>query len=200
MRIVVMNHVSLDGVMQGPGRVGEDDRDGFVHSGWAAPRSDAVLAQVLGERMARSAGILFGRRTYDDVLRRWNSVSDSPFAAPLNQATKYVATTRLEEPLAWPNSVVLPSSSVESDQVPDAVSELRAGGDGDLWLMGSSVLIHALQRRRLIDEYLLMIHPLVLGTGRRLFADGGPFETLRLVEPVRTSTTGVLIAVFQPEG
>ena len=193
-----MNHVSLDGVMQGPGRAGEDDGDGFNHSGWATPRSDEIVGQALGERMATSAGLLFGRRTYDDLLGYWNSVPDSPFAAPLNAATKYVATTRPDEPLPWPNSTALASSSVDSPEVPDAVRDLRTRGDGDIGIMGSGVLIHALQRRGLIDEYLLLIHPLVLGTGIRLFPDLGSYQTLRLVEPVRTATTGVLVAVYQP--
>jgi dihydrofolate reductase len=193
-----MNHVSLDGVMQGPGRAGEDDRHGFNQSGWATPRSDEIVGQVVGERMTASAGLLFGRRTYDDLLGYWNSVPDSPFAAPLNTATKYVATTRPDEQLPWPNSTALPSSSVDSPEVPDAVRELRSRGDGDIEIMGSGVLIHALQRRGLIDEYLLMIHPLVLGTGLRLFPDRGLSQALRLVEPVRTATTGVLVAVYQP--
>jgi dihydrofolate reductase len=194
-----MNHLSLDGVMQGPGRAGEDDRNGFVHSGWAAPGSDQIIAQALAARMTGGRW-LFGRRTYEDVLGHWNSVPDSPFAASLNAATKYVATTRPDEALPWPNSIALASSSVNSPEVPDTVSDLRTRGDGDLGIMGSSVLIHALQRRGLIDEYVLMIHPLVLGTGIRLFPNGGPYQTLRLVEPVRISTTGVLVAVFQPAG
>jgi dihydrofolate reductase len=199
VRIVVMNSVSLDGVMQGPGRRGEDDRAGFSHSGWAAPRGgDEVIREAMAERMAPTRGWLLGRRTYDDVLRYWNSVPDSPFAARLNAATKYVATTRPDEPLRWPNSVALTSSSVDGPEVPDAVGDLRARGDGVLGIMGSSVLVHALQQRGLIDEYLLMIHPLVLGTGIRLFRDGGPNQALRLVKPARTATTGVIVAVFQP--
>ena len=93
VRVVVMNHVSLDGVMQGPGRSGEDDREGFTNSGWATPRSDEVIGQALSERMATSAGLLFGRRTYEDLLRHWTSVPNTPFAEPLNAATKYVATS-----------------------------------------------------------------------------------------------------------
>jgi dihydrofolate reductase len=198
VRIVVMNSVSLDGVMQGPGRRGEDDRAGFSYSGWAAPRGgDEVIREAMAERMAPTRGWLLGRRTYDDVLRYWNSVPDSPFAARLNAATKYVATTRPDEPLRWPNSVALTSSSVDWPEVPDAVGDLRARGDGVLGIMGSSVLVHALQQRGLIDEYLLMIHPLVLGTGIRLFRYGGPNQALRLVEPARTATTGVIVAVFQ---
>ena len=194
-----MDHVSLDGVMQGPGRADEDARDGFRHSGWATPRTDEVIGQALGERMATSGGLLFGRRTYEDLLGHWNSVPDSPFAEPLNAATKYVATTHPNEPLPWPNSIALPGSSLGSSEVSDAVSDLRGRDGGDLGIMGSSVLVHTLQRCGLIDEYLLMIHPIVLGTGIRLFADGASYQQLRLVEPVRTSTTGVLVAVYRPD-
>jgi dihydrofolate reductase len=200
MRIVAMNHVSLDGVMQGPGRAGEDERGGFVDSGWATERAgDEVVGRVLGERLAECRGWLFGRRTYDDVLTHWNSVPDSPFAESLNAATKYVATTHPDDPLIWPNSVAIPSSSIDSSEVPDAVSALRERDDGVLGVMGSSVLLHALQARHLVDEYLLMVHPLVLGRGIRLFADGGPPASLELVRPAETSGTGVVIAIYQPE-
>jgi dihydrofolate reductase len=199
MRIVVMNHISLDGVMQGPGRAGEDDRNGFTASGWASARADdAVITGAVGERMAGLRAWLLGRRTYDDVLTHWNSVPDNPFVDALNSATKYVATTRPDVALPWPNSVALASPAVDAPEVPDAVRRLRAEGDGVLGVMGSSVLLHTLQRERLIDEYLLMIHPLVLGTGLRLFADGVPLEQLQLVDRARTSSDGVVVGAYQP--
>jgi dihydrofolate reductase len=189
MRIVVMNHVTLDGVMQAPGRADEDTRGGFEHGGWATPNSDEVVGQALGKRMGRSGALLFGRRTYDDLLTHWNSEPDSPFAPALNNAQKYVASTTLQEPLPWPNSTLLQGDVV------GAVATLKAENDGELGIMGSGALIRALLPHDLIDEYLLMIHPLVLGSGQRLFPDAGALATLRLVE-CGVSSTGVLIATY----
>jgi dihydrofolate reductase len=192
MRIVVMNHITLDGVMQGPGRVDEDTRDGFDQGGWAAARSDDFVGQAMTDRMAAGGGLagwLFGRRTYEELLRQWNSVPDSPFAEPLNSARKYVASTTLREPLPWPNSTLLGTDPVT------AVARLREEPGGVLGIMGSGVLIQALRRERLIDEYLLMVHPLVLGSGRRLFRGGPPTE-LTLVG-ASTSSTGVVVATYE---
>jgi dihydrofolate reductase len=192
MRIVVMNHVTLDGVMQGPGRVDEDTRDGFVQGGWATSRSDDRLGQAMGERMAAGGGLagwLFGRRTYEDLLAHWNSVPDSPFAEALNNAQKYVASTTLREPLPWPNSTLLDGDAVE------AVARVREDRGGVMGIMGSGVLIQALRRDSLIDEYLLMIHPIVLGSGRRLFPEGPPTE-LTLVD-IKTSSSGVILATYE---
>jgi dihydrofolate reductase len=193
MRIVIMNHVTLDGVMQGPGRPDEDRRGGFEHGGWATPRSDEVVGRAMGMRMASSGGLLFGRRTYEDLLSHWNSVPDSPFAEPLNGAQKWVVSTTLEEPLPWPNSTLVRGDVVE------AVRRLKADGDGDLGVMGSGQLIRTLLPHGLIDEYLLFIHPLVLGSGRRLFPGDGPTVDLELTEAV-TATTGVLVASYRPAG
>jgi dihydrofolate reductase len=192
MRIVVMNHITLDGVMQGPGRVDEDTRDGFVQGGWAASRSDDLVGQAMGERMAAGGGLagwLFGRRTYEDLLAHWNSVPDSPFAEALNNAQKYVASTTLREPLPWPNSTLLDGDAVE------AVARVREDRRGVLGIMGSGVLIQALRRDSLIDEYLLMIHPIVLGSGRLLFPEGPPTE-LTLVD-IKTSSSGVILATYE---
>jgi dihydrofolate reductase len=202
MRIVVLEHVSLDGVMQGPGRADEDDRDGFTHSGWASGRGgdEDVVTRAIGARTAPVRGWLFGRRTYDDLLGHWTAVADSPFGDQLTAATKYVATTRAGEPLAWPNTTALLGASVGSSEVTDAVAHLRDEGDGVLGVMGSSVLVHALQRAALVDEYVLVVYPIVLGAGRRLFADAGRYEELALVEPVVTSRAGVAVMVYQPRG
>jgi dihydrofolate reductase len=193
-RIVVMNHVTLDGVMQGPGRPDEDTRGGFTHSGWASRSvtpGDAT-GKAMGERMAAGGGLagwLFGRRTYEDVLASWNS-QGGPFKDALNNAPKYVASTTLKDPLPWPNSTLLRGDIVE------AVRALKAQADGVLGIMGSGELISSLLAADLIDEYLLMIHPLVLGTGRRLFPEGAEVP-LRLAEGVITPA-GVLIATYEP--
>ena len=189
-RIVVINHVTLDGVMQGPGRPEEDTRGGFEQGGWAAGNNDHVIGAALGERMAESGGLLLGRRSYEDMLGYWNT-QDSPFKDALNMAPKYVASRTLGVPLPWPNSTLL-----EGD-VADAVAELKREPGKDLGIMGSGELIQSLMPAGLIDEYLLMIHPLVLGSGRRLFPHGGGAQSLRLADS-KTATTGVLIATYQP--
>ena|SRR5918995_1142805 len=190
-RVVVMNHLTLDGVMQAPARPDEDKRDGFQHGGWAMPNNDDVMGAAMGERMAESGGLLLGRRTYEDLLSYWNTQTDSPFTDALNNAPKYVASRTLREPLPWSNSTLLGGDAA------DAVAELKEQPGKDLQIMGSGALIQSLMPAGLIDEYLLMIHPLVLGAGRRLFADGSPPTTLRLNDS-RTTTTGVVIATYQP--
>ena len=190
MRIVVINGVTLDGVMQGPGRADEDTRNGFTHGGWAEPYSDDIMMRAWGERLAASSGFLLGRRTYQDVLGYWNT-QDSPFRDPLNNAPKYVASNTLTELLPWPNSTLL------SGDIPTAVAKLKQTAGDDLHIMGSGALIRSLSPLGLIDEYMLSIHPLVLGTGHRLFADGFAPTRFDLVEATPT-TTGVIIATYRP--
>lgn len=189
-RVVVINHLTLDGVMQAPGRREEDTRGGFAQGGWAGPSVDGVVNAALGARMPQSGGLLLGRRSYEDMLGYWNT-QDSPFKDLLNSAPKYVVSRTLREPLPWPNSTLL------SGDVAEAVAQLRQPPGKDLNVMGSGELIQTLMRQDLIDEYLLLIHPLVLGAGRRLFAEGGPPAPLRLVDST-VSPTGVLIATYQP--
>jgi len=135
------------------------------------------------------AGWLFGRRTYEDLLASWNS-QGGPFKDALNNAPKYVASTTLEDPLPWPNSTLLRGDVVE------AVRALKAQSEGVLGIMGSGELIGSLMAANVIDEYLLMIHPLVLGAGRRLFPEGVEVPLL-LAEGVITAT-GVVIATYEP--
>ena len=194
-RIVVMNHVTLDGVMQGPGRPDEDTRGGFTHGGWAhrSETPDDAWGKAMSGRMAAGGGLagwLFGRRTYEGLLSYWNQQPDSPFGPMLNNSTKSVASTTLKEPLPWPNSTLLHGGIAE------AVGALKAQSDGVLAIMGSGELIGSLMAADLIDEYLLMIHPLVLGSGRRLFP-GGAHVSLRLTDCVPTAT-GVVIATYEP--
>jgi len=188
-KVVVINHVTLDGVMQAPGRPEEDTRDGFRYGGWSAPNVDDVMMAALGARMSEGNRLLLGRRSYEDMLGYWNT-QDSPFKGALNNADKYVASRTLREPLPWPHSMLLDGDAA------GAVAQLKEKPGKDLHVMGSGELIQTLMRHDLIDEYLLMIHPLVLGTGRRLFPDGGPTAHLRLVDSTAT-TTGVLIATYQ---
>ncbi len=188
-KVIVMNWVSLDGVMQGPGRADEDTRDGFEHGGWAIPYSDEATAANMGERMGADRAFLFGRRTYEQLLAVWNAVG-GPFKDALNNAPKFVASSNPATSLEWPNSTLL------HGDVPAAVAKLRESSGANLVVMGSGVLIGALMAADVIDEYLLMIAPLVLGTGRRLFA-GGTYASLRLVDSSTTST-GVLMATYEP--
>ena len=187
-KIVLFENVSLDGVMQAPGRPDEDRRGGFEHGGWAMPYADAVQGEVASASMAKTGGLLLGRRTYEDLLAYWNT-TDSPFKDALNNTPKYVVSTTLTEPLPWPNSTLLAGDGLE------AVSRLRAQPGNDLVVLGSGELAQSLMRGGLVDEYLLLINPLVLGTGRRLFTDGAALTQLRLVE-TKVTTTGVIMATY----
>jgi dihydrofolate reductase len=189
-RVVVTNHLTLDGVMQAPGRPDEDPRDGFEHGGWAQPGNDEVMGRVMGEGMAQGGPLLLGRRTYEDFYAFWPRQSDNPFTEVLDNVTKYVASTTLTEPLPWSNSVLL------SGDVAEAVARLREQPGPDIGVLGSGELVQSLMWHDLVDRWVLMIHPLVLGTGRRLFPDGAPFARLRLADSV-TTTTGVVIATYE---
>jgi dihydrofolate reductase len=188
-KVIVMNTVTLDGVMQGPGRPDEDTRGGFVHGGWAIPYSDEAMVAKMGERMGGDRAFLFGRRTYEELLATWNA-RGGRFKEALNDAHKYVASSNPSTKLEWPNSTLL------RGEVPAAVADLKANTTANLVIMGSGVLIGSLMAADLIDEYLLMIAPVVLASGRRLFA-GGAQASLRLVDSSATSK-GVLIAVYEP--
>ena len=187
-RVIVMNALTLDGVMQAPGRPDEDTRDGFAYGGWAAPYSDDLMVAKMGERMGADRAFLFGRRTYEDLLASWNA-QGGPFKEALNSAQKYVASTNPAARLDWPNSTLL------HGDVSAAVAALKESSATNLVILGSGVLIGSLMAADLIDEYVLMIAPLVLGTGRRLFATG-THSMLRLVDSV-TTITGVLVATYE---
>ena len=190
--VTVLNNVTLDGVMQAPGRPDEDRRGGFERGGWATAYEDEVKGRTLGQGMMGGGALLLGRRTYEDFHKVWHGRTDNPFTEVLDKMEKYVASRTLREPLPWQNSTLL-----EGDAA-DAVAALKQTDGPDLLIMGSGNLIQSLRRRHLIDEYMLLIHPLVLGTGWRLFPEGAPPADLRVVgEPV-TTTTGVIIARYQP--
>ena len=188
-RLIVVNHVTLDGVMQAPARPDEDRRGGFDRGGWAAANADAVMGETMGARMTGDGELLLGRRTYQDMASVWpHRPADDPYAAVINARRKHVASRTLREPLEW-NATLL------DGDVAEAVAALRERAD--LGILGSGELIQSLMPHGLIDEYLLLIHPLVFGTGRRLFPDGGAPAALRLVDTVTTGT-GVIIATYRP--
>jgi dihydrofolate reductase len=190
-RVVVFEHVTLDGVMQAPGRADEDRRGGFEHGGWAT-LWDPVIAGVVEQSMASQPALLLGRRTYEDLYGFWLQQADNPFAEVLNQRLKYVSSRTLEEPLPWSNSILLAG---EAGERVAALKELRGC---DLVVLGSGELVQTLMWHRLVDEFVLLLHPLVLGLGRRLFSDTGTGAALQLVG-AKASPSGALIATYHLE-
>jgi dihydrofolate reductase len=187
MRLTVVNHLSLDGVMQAPASADEDTSGGFTHGGWTVPYQDEVMGRFMGERMSSGEGgaLLWGRRTYEHMYSYWPTQT-GPITDTLNRSQKYVASNTLTEPLEWENSTLL------TGDVPARIREL----DLDAVILGSGQLIHTLLREELIDALVLTIHPLVLGSGLRMFPDDGALAKFRLVESLPT-TTGVIIAVYE---
>ena len=190
-RIVVFESLTLDGVMQAPGRPDEDRRGGFEHGGWAGPYADPDMGRAAGESMATTGGLLFGRRTYEDFYSVWPSRTDNPFTEVLNNSPKFVVSRKLEQPLPWMNSTLLKGDAAVT------VARLKKQEGKDLVILGSGELVRSLMRSNLIDEYTLLIHPLILGSGQRLFQDDDSSATLRLVDS-KTTTTGVVIAIYRP--
>jgi dihydrofolate reductase len=190
-KVVVNMSLTLDGVMQAPGRPDEDTRDGFTHGGWALPYFDQVMGSSAAEGMSQMPSLLFGRRTYEDFYAVWPNRTDNPFTDFLNNIQKYVASTTLDEPLPWRNSTLLKGDAAA------AVAALKEQPGNDLAIFGSGVLVQSLMRHNLIDEYVLSIHPLILGSGRRLFPEGSPYTSLQLVSTT-TTTTGVVMATYRP--
>lgn len=189
-KLVAVENVSLDGVMQAPGRPDEDLRGGFEHGGWAVPYPDAVFGEAMAQGMANAGAMLFGRRTYIDFFNVWPKRTNNPYTEVLNNSQKFVASTTLSNPMPWQNSTLI------TGDVSAAVARLKAEGGKDLVVLGSGELLRSLMQHRLIDEYVLSIYPLVLGSGRRLFPDAGAFEKLELVRAIPT-TTGVVIATYR---
>ena len=189
-RIVAFESVTLDGVMQAPGRPDEDRRGGFEHGGWAAPYADADLGKAAGESMATTGGLLLGRRTYEDFYGFWPKQKDNPYTEILNKAQKYVVSSTLKEPLPWENSTLVKGDAAK------AVADLRKKPGKDLVMLGSGKLARSLMQEHLIDEYVLLIHPLVLGSGQRLFTDDGELSKFKLVD-TKTTSRGVVMATYR---
>lgn len=190
-RVIVIEHLTLDGVMQAPGHPDEDPRDGFRHGGWAAERQDPAMQEAMGASMSSAWSLLAGRTTYERFADYWPKQAPNPFTTALNQVDKYVASTTLTSPLSWRNSTLL------TGDVPTAVAKLKADRDENLVVFGSGVLVRSLLPHGLVDELVLLTHPLVLGAGRRLFtgAEHIPLRTLNTT----TTATGVVIATYRPE-
>ena len=190
-KLVTAAFVSLDGVMQGPGGPEEDPSGGFALGGWTVDYWDVAMGKSMEALFDAPFDLLLGRRTYEIFAAHW-PYAEGPIADKFNPATKYVATSS-NEPLAWRNSVAL------HGDVPAEIARLKRKQGPNLLTQGSSVLVQSLLAGGLIDELRLLVFPLVLGRGKRLFGKGAAPAALNLVES-RTSTTGVIMAIYVPEG
>jgi len=196
MKLTTTTCVTLDGVMQGLGGPDEDRRGGFERGGWQGPVWDSEAGAFLNKVYERADAFLFGRRTYEIFAGYWGAMADDPgdnvIAVALNSRPKYVASTTLTEP-RWADTTVL------SGDVAAAIGKLKAERDGELQVHGSGVLIRWLLDNRLVDEINLLVSPVILGQGTRLFPDTGPDVAL---EPVESQTTpkGITIQVYRPDG
>ena len=192
-KLTVNTFLSLDGVMQAPGAPEEDDSNGFALGGWSVSYWDEIMGRLMGEVMGEPFDLVLGRKTYDIFASHWPRVpEDDPAGKPLNDATKYVAS-RGRPALEWRNSVL-----IEGD-VPEGVAALKREDGRELQVHGSANLIQTLLRHGLVDRYRLWTFPVVIGSGKRLFADGTVPAALELVDSV-VSTTGVVIGTYEPAG
>ena len=188
--ITVTMWVTLDGVVQGPGRADEDTRGGFTHGGWGRRYDDEVMSREMAKAMAKPGDMLFGRRTWQDFITAWGRLTDgNPVTTHMNAATKYVVSRTLEDAGAWQNSILLRGDAVES------VAKLKAQSGGDLGIIGSASLVRSLHAAALIDRDTLLICPLTLGSGTRLFEDSATQAEFELTDSVAT-TKGVIIAQY----
>jgi dihydrofolate reductase len=193
-KLFVSEFLTLDGVMQAPGASDEDLEGGFQHGGWQLAYFDEVFAKSMNETMANTGGFVLGRKTYEVFAAYWPSAKEEvgEFADVMNDMPKHVNSRTLRPPLEWQNSTLL-----EGD-LEEAVRKLKEQDGKDLQVIGSGNLVRSLIQHDLVDAYRLMIHPLVLGSGKRLFAEGGPRMPLRLIDST-ASTTGVLIVTYGME-
>ena len=196
MRIVISEFMSLDGVVQAPGGAEEDTDGGFTNGGWSMPYFDPeAMGTAIDEVMQGTEALLFGRRTWQVMAGAWPDRAGDPFADTMNAIPKYVASRTLaQEDLGWNNSKLLPA-----DAVFDAVADLRGRAGGDVQVMGSASLVRDLVAHDLVDEYRLMIEPIVLGGGKGIFPIDGTARPLDLVSTT-TSSTGVHICTYRPAG
>jgi dihydrofolate reductase len=191
-KLIVQTFLTLDGVMQAPGGPGEDDDGGFAHGGWSVNYWDEQMGQVMGEATSRPFAMVLGRRTYDIMAAYWPNAPEEAGGEVFNDATKYVAS-RSRPTLEWSNSVL-----VEGDAA-DGLAALKQEDGPELQVHGSANLIQTLLAHNLVDQYRLWVFPVVLGSGKRLFADGTVPSGLRLVDST-VSTTGVMMCTYEPAG
>src|ERR1700758_2781067 len=189
MRIVVTDFMSLDGVVQSPGGQGEDTDGGFAHGGWSMPFFEPeTMGPAVTETMDGTETLLFGRRTWQSMAAAWPSRAGDPFADRMNEIPKYVASRTLtQDDLTWPGSTLLPAEDAIG-----AVRELRAKDGGAMQIMGSASLAAQLIEHDLVDESRLMIEPILLGGGKRVFPGDGRARPLELVSATTTGTGGLI--------
>jgi dihydrofolate reductase len=191
-KLIVSTFLTLDGVMQAPGGPEEDDSGGFAHGGWSVNYWDDLMGDVMTEAFSVPFDLLLGRRTYEIFAAYWPDAPEEAGSKPLNDATKYVVS-RGRPTLEWETSVLIEGDAAEG------VSKLKETEGAELQVHGSGNLIQTLMRHGLVDEYRLWVFPLVIGSGKRLFADGTIPAALRLVDS-KVSTTGVVIGTYEPAG
>lgn len=189
-RIVVINFISLDGIIQAPLRPDEDTDSGFAHGGWVQPFMDKTVATFMASATSQAAGLLLGRRTYQNFVVDWEQTdATDPAIAAMNRIPKYLASRTLTDP-SWNNTIRLgPDLQAE-------VERLRGGGDGEIVVFGSGQLVRFLQQRDLVDEYRLLIFPILLGGGKRMFADAAGLTAFQLTNS-QVSDSGVTINSYQ---
>ena len=192
-KVIADEWMTLDGVIQAPGQADEDRTGGFQHGGWHMGYLDDIAQQWVVDGVVKAGGFLLGRRTYEIFAAHWPTASEEEqvLAEPLNTKPKYVASRTLTEPLAWQSSTLL------QDDVAEAVAALKDQDGEDLHLIGSGELVQTLFAHDLVDEFRVMIDPIVVGGGKRLFRDDGARRPLRLLDSQVTST-GVIIATYGP--
>ena len=191
-KLIASEFLTLDGVMQAPGQPGEDRSGGFDHGGWQLPYFDAVFGGALMASLAAAGGFLLGRRTYEIFAGHWpHQPAEDPLARTFNSLPKYVVSSTLREPLAWENSTLI------KGDVAAEIANLKSREGKEIQVIGSGEVVQLLDQHGLVDEYRLMLHPLVLGKGKRLFREGSPMFRLRLVDS-KPTTTGVLILTYVP--
>ena len=192
MSLIASDFMSLDGVVQAPGGPDEDTDGGFAHGGWSHPYFDAeVMGPLFDDAIETTGALLFGRRTWQTMAAAWPERAGDPFADHMNSVSKYVASKTLtQDDLNWNNSTLL-----AADDVAAAVADLKGSIDGDIHIMGSSQLVRYLVGHDLIDQFNLMIHPIILGGGKRLFPDDGISRNL-ILRDLKQASTGVLIATY----
>ena len=194
MRIILSDFMSLDGVVQAPGGRDEDTDGGFAHGGWSMPYFDPdAMGAAIGEVMAGTEALLFGRRTWQTMAGAWPERAGDPFADRMNEIPKYVASRTLtQDDLTWTNSTLLPAGDALA-----AIRELRAREGQAIQVMGSPTLAAQLVEHDLVDEYRLMLEPILLGGGKRVFPVDGRARPLELVSAT-PAATGVLICTYRP--
>lgn len=190
--VIVTTFLTLDGVMQAPGGPGEDDSGGFVQGGWSANYWDELMAEIMAEATSRPFAMVLGRRTYDIMAAYWPHAAAEEGARVFNDATKYVAS-RSPRTLEWSNSVQIQGDAAQG------IAKLKEGEGPELQVHGSGNLIQTLLAHDLVDRFRLWIFPLVLGSGKRLFAEGTIPSALDLVDS-KVSSTGVVIGTYEPAG